>query len=54
MTALRAAPPWVPWLVAVLVTGAALYGVVWGYGVRGRLLEQAEKAEAEKPAASDE
>jgi chemotaxis protein MotB len=52
LAALRAAPPWVPWLVAVLVTGAALYGVVWGYGVRGRLLEQAEKAEAAAGAAA--
>ena len=52
LAALRAAPPWVPWLVAVLVTGAALYGVVWGYGVRARLLEQAEKAEAAAVAAA--
>ena len=28
------------------MTGAALYGVVWGYGVRARLLDRAEKAEA--------
>jgi len=42
----------VPWLVAVLVTGAALYGVVWGYGVRARLLEQAKKAEAAAAAAA--
>jgi chemotaxis protein MotB len=52
LAALRAAPPWVPWLVAVLVTGAALYGVVWGYGVRARLLEQADKAEAAAVAAA--
>jgi chemotaxis protein MotB len=52
LAALRAAPPWVPWLVAVLVTGAALYGVVWGYGVRARLLAQAEKAEAAAGAAA--
>ena len=52
LAALRAAPPWVPWLVAVLVTGAALYGVVWGYGVRARLLERAEQAEAAAIAAA--
>jgi hypothetical protein len=38
--------------VAVLVTGAALYGVVWGYGVRARLLKQAKKAEAAAVAAA--
>jgi len=43
---LRAAPPWVPWSVAVLVTGASLYGVVWGFIERARLIEQAEKAKA--------
>jgi chemotaxis protein MotB len=51
VAALRAAPKWVPWLVAVLVTGAALYGVVWGYGERARLLAQAEKAKAATAAA---
>jgi len=52
LAALRAAPPWVPWLLAVLVTFAALYGVVWGYGVRARLLDQAEKAQAAAGAAA--
>ena len=52
VVALRTAPPWVPWLVAVLVTGAALYGIVWGYGERSRLLAQAEKAEAAATAAT--
>ena len=52
VAAFRSAPPWVPWLVAVLVTGAALYSGVWGYRERARLLAQIEKTEAAKAAAT--
>jgi chemotaxis protein MotB len=42
----------VPWLVAIAVTAGALYGVVWGWGVRSRLMDQAAKAEAAAVAAT--